>query len=427
MAMIRWLATLTLLGIVGCHQSPTVSRVRVWSMWTGDEGRIFRNVLAEYALTQPGLTFENVSTYGADDKTIRAIIGGAPPDLCTVAEPSMVGQLAASGAAMPLDELFAQAGLQRSAITSGALGQCVYQGKLYALPYLVDCYGLLWNQSAFAEVGLDPQTPPRTLEELQQFAVRLTRRDQAGELRRLGCQFTAERYGLLVSIFGGRLYDGAGDRITADDPRNVAALTWWKALMDEQGGLPRVNRFAEGFGQSQSPNNPFFAGKIAMLVSGQWNPFWAFTYAPKLHYGAGAVPGLTATGQPHAWLGGNFFLIPTGSRHVKPAWEFMVWMQSDRAQHRFADTMHGVPHTFTALRDQALRAPTESWRPPFGRFMDIAGSSNAAHFPVLPIAGFYDKQMQNAFEAVGNGKKSPANALRDVQQRVSAEYAKWQR
>jgi multiple sugar transport system substrate-binding protein len=453
MTIARLTASLLLLHCVlmflvaGCG-SPAASagkiRLRVWSMWTGDEEKVFRAILDHYERTHPNVEFDNISTNYEDSKTIRAIIAGSPPDFCTIADPGLVGQFAANDAVMCLDDLFKKQGFRREDFTPGSIGQCTYKGKLYAMPYLVDCIALLWNKDAFIEAGLDPERPPRTLEELQEFAVRLTKKDEKGNVTRLGCQMEAGRYGLLISVFGGKLYDAQRDVITADDPRNVEALTWYKQFLDTQGGLSKVNKFSEGFGQGQSANNPFFVGKIGMMVNGQWNPYWAFKYAPKVRYGAAAFPPLTKRisesanqrigesasqrltthHSPHAWLGGNFFVIPTGSQRVKEAWDFFVWMQTGEAQFRFADTMHGVPNTFTALRDERLRQG-ESWRPVFGKFMDVSGSRNAAHFPVLPITGFYDKQMVNAVESIGFGSKTPEQALRDVQERVSREYAKW--
>jgi multiple sugar transport system substrate-binding protein len=436
--------------LVGCG-SPAASagkvRLRVWSMWTGDEEKVFQHILDHYERTHPNIEFDNISTNYEDSKTIRAIIAGSPPDFCTIADPGLVGQFAANNAVMCLDDLFKKQGFRREDFTPGSIGQCTYKGKLYAMPYLVDCIALLWNKDSFIEAGLDPERPPRTLEELQEFAVRLTKRDEKGNLVRLGCQIEPGRYGLLISVFGGRLYDPERDAVTADDPRNVEALNWYKKFLDAQGGLAKVNAFSEGFGQGQSANNPFFVGKIAMMVNGQWNPYWAFKYAPKVRYNAAAFPPLkkrmdvwayggmgekmptrphahASIREPYAWLGGNFFVIPNGSKHAQEAWDFFVWMQTDEAQFRFADTMHGVPNTFTALRDERLRRG-ESWRPVFGKFMDIAGSRNAAHFPVLPITGFYDRQMVNVVESVGFGSKTPEEALRNIQERVSREYEKW--
>lgn len=424
-------------------------RLRVWSMWTGDEERVFRRVLDRYEHTHPQITFDNVSTNYEDSKTIRAIIAGSPPDFCTVADPGLVGQLAANNAVMRLDELFGRSGFRRQHFTPGSIGQCVYRGRLYAMPYLVDCIALLWNKEAFKEAGLDPERAPATLDELLLLAVRLTKRDRSGNLTRLGCQIEPSRYGLLISVFGGRLYDPQRDAVTADHPRNIEALIWYKKFLDAQGGLARVNAFSEGFGQGQGANNPFFVGKIAMMVNGQWNPYWAFRYAPQMHYGAAAFPPLkkrvresengragetaspalplshSPTQEPHAWLGGNFFVIPTGSKHVKEAWDFFVWMQTDEAQYLFANTMHGVPNTFSALRDERLRRG-ESWRPAFGIFMDIAGSSNANYYPVLPITSFYDRLMVSAVESIGFGSRTPESALREVQERVRREYEKWQ-
>src|SRR5438094_457229 len=55
-------------------------------------------------------------------------------------------------------------------------------------PALLDSTALYWNRRMFREAGLDPDRPPRTRAELIAAARRLTRRDSAGRLARLGLE-----------------------------------------------------------------------------------------------------------------------------------------------------------------------------------------------------------------------------------------------
>ena len=82
----------------------------------------------------------------------------------------------------------------------------------------------------------------------------------------------------------------ATGRITADDPGNVAGLTWYCDLVKQLGGIEQINAFTSGFGASQGANNPLYTGQVAMIFGGEWDPYWASRYAPQLQYGVSALP-----------------------------------------------------------------------------------------------------------------------------------------
>ena len=66
-------------------------------------------------------------------------------------------------------------------------------GKYYALPTAVRSLALIWNKDLFKKAGLDPEIPPKTLDELVEYAQKLTRYDKAGTLVEEG--LTAELWG----------------------------------------------------------------------------------------------------------------------------------------------------------------------------------------------------------------------------------------
>ncbi len=430
------LITLTaLLGAAGGCRAPAEKErvvLRVWSMWSGEEERAFRRVLDRYQELHPHVVIRNLGSIRDDTKTIRAIVAGDPPDICTLADTLYLGPMAAQGALTPLDERYREAGFRDEQFTPAALALSRYRGKLYALPFLLDCYALMWNRDLFRRSGLDPDRPPRSIDELERMALALTKRDGAGNLLQLGFaplsnrSFYAGDIFILFHLFGGRLYDESEARVTADAPQNVAAMRWYAKLIEGMGGLRKVNAFAAGFGQAQGGNNPFFQGKIAMMINGQWNPYWAQEYAPNLDYGVAPLPTPTANGSPtlRTWFGGNLFVIPKGSRHPDEAWKLLAWMQTDEAQFLFADTMHGVPNRRSALPDPRLRSG-EKWREQFAVFLDISENAEGGYFPTLPVAGLYQNLMIDTLDFVLEGSKEPAAALREVGRRVQRELDRY--
>jgi multiple sugar transport system substrate-binding protein len=411
----------------GCSRRadpPGTVRLSVWSMWTGQEEKNFQAVLDRYHRLHPHIIVENLGAVRDDTKTVRAIVAGVPPDLFTLSDPLYLGPLAANGAIYAMDDWFRRSGLREADFIPASLSQCRYRGRLYAMPYLIDCYALLWNKQAFRAAGLNPDRPPATLEELEEYALKLTKRDN-GQLTQLGLQPVGD-INLIFQLFGGRLYDPKTNRVTPDDPANVTALAWYLDFIEKLGGYRKVNAFAAGFGQAQSANNPFFVGKVAMMFNGEWNPYWCARYAPRLDYGVAPLP--PPKNRPDrarsTWLGGNMICIPKGGKHPKEAWDLLVWMQTDEAQKLFAGKMNNVPNIRRALKAPELRTGAD-YKRKFGVFLDLADSPNGGHFPALPVAGLYNSELSTAMDLALNGEKPPARALADARVRVQRELDRY--
>jgi multiple sugar transport system substrate-binding protein len=402
---------------------PTV--VRLWSGWTGAEGRAFQEVVAQFNRMHPGLRVENLSGVQDDTKTIRAITAGVPPDVFFLWDTADLGPLAQMGALLPLDDRFRRAGLRAEQFVPAALAFCRYRRRLYALPYLLDAEALFWNKRVFRQAGLDPDRPPQTLEELSALAERLTTRGAAGQITRLGMQLPDVP--LVCTAHSGAFYDETRDLLTADSPANVRALTWYRDLADRQGGGVQVSAFQSSFesgsGQLQGASHPFFTGKMAMMVSGEWMPVWIERYAPDLDYGIAPFP--TRRDMPQlrvpTQIGGNPACIPRESRHPEAAWTFVAWMQTREAQIAFAQAINNVPNIRSLLTEPELVAGSKR-KQMYGKVLRIAGSPNARAFPTLPVSSFYIREINNARDFVIHGAKTPEQALHDAQQRVLREW-----
>jgi multiple sugar transport system substrate-binding protein len=208
--------------MAGCARRPQASprRVRVtcWSGFVGVDQDIFKKLVAMFNAEQERYRLEKHTTVEEDTRIFRSITAGTPPDFFFLWQPAYIGALAANGALMPLDGFLRRSGLRREDFVPGALDQARYRGKLYALPFLMDGSGLFWNRDVFAQAGLAPDGPPRTVEELLDCALKLTKRDARGNLARLGFQPPALHE--MIGLFGGRLADPASGRWTTASPRS---------------------------------------------------------------------------------------------------------------------------------------------------------------------------------------------------------------
>src|SRR5207248_3831061 len=184
------LGLLSALILAGCYQVEARDRlvIEFWSGWTGTEAKVFQALVDRFNREHPHLFVHNFGGVQDDTKTIRAITAGVPPDAFFLWVTATIGPLAANGALRPLDDRLRSGGLTERDFVPVSLDLCRYQGHLYALPVLIDGGALYWNKRAFREVGLDPDRPPRTPEEMIRYARLLTRRDAEGHLTRVGFQ-----------------------------------------------------------------------------------------------------------------------------------------------------------------------------------------------------------------------------------------------
>lgn len=403
---------------------PGRTLVTCWSGWVGHENEAFDHVVHAFNRSQNKIFVVNTSTQEDDTKIFRAITAGVPPDFFQVWGGEYVGALAANGAVRPFNELLARDGPPLHLFLPGALRLGEYEGKFYSMPFLNDAFALYWNKDIFREAGLNPERPPRDLRELEHMALRLTRKRPDGTLVRMG--FEMPDIVIPIVLFGGKFYDPRTHKILADHPRNIEALKWFVHMIKVQGGPIRVDSFVSGFGEYSSPNHQFFVGKVAMMFSGQWWPSYVEKFAPHVDFGVAPLPyppqypELKGT----TYIGGNFFCIPTDSRHPKEAWQFLRWTQTRRAQILFSSVMHGVPNMRPFLDSPEL-VKGDRYKEAFGVVCRIAEHPNAAWFPATPVNMLYISELTSAAQLAARGKKTPEQALRDVRIRVQQELDRY--
>ena len=117
------------------------------------------------------------------DRLITAIAGGTPPDVVQF-ERSIVVEWANKGLLLPIDNLMKIS--VKSSWLPGSYSEVSHAGQTYGLPWDTDLRGLYWNKSLVAESGIDDSRGPATLAELDDMALKLTKREADGRFTQLG-------------------------------------------------------------------------------------------------------------------------------------------------------------------------------------------------------------------------------------------------
>ncbi len=121
-----------------------------------------------------------------DEQYLTAFAAGEPPDGGSNTD---YPGFWARGVAVAADDLIAGSSLIDMSDTTPGFGEALkYDGQLIGVPAIESFlqWGLNFNADHVAEVGLDPDSPPETWEDLLEWHKELTLFDSAGNLDRLG-------------------------------------------------------------------------------------------------------------------------------------------------------------------------------------------------------------------------------------------------
>lgn len=250
-------------------------------------------------------------------KLLTMIAAGTAPDVLQV-DTMYVADMARAGIIMPLDDMpgFQEA---KDAIIASEMEPLVVDGKTYGFPVRGNSIHLIYNKQMFRDAGLDPENPPKTLEELADAAVALTKRDADGNVEVYGFEigmnpdahWTLHAFSPIFWGYGGeyQLEDGSSGFGTE---AGVKALEYWDMLVNELQVSP-VERITNGF----------VSGKLAMMLDGEWNfRTWREEY-PELDYGVATIPMPSEDVTPQIPLGGRVCVIPTMAPHKDESWQLI--------------------------------------------------------------------------------------------------------
>ena len=153
----------------------------------GFSGPIWESIWDAVPDTYPNLTV-NPTEIGdivfGDQKFTTAVAAGTGPDTAMQNRHTFL-QFAAKGLYQDVSDRFDASDLNRDDYTPVQLDETVWEGKMYGLPWGTDVRYLYWNKDHFAEVGLDPEQPPTTWAELEEYTDKLNIRD-GDEVERFG-------------------------------------------------------------------------------------------------------------------------------------------------------------------------------------------------------------------------------------------------
>jgi multiple sugar transport system substrate-binding protein len=448
----RMLALLGLaltMGLLAAGCGPSDSQLeegvlRVWTTWADDPAQI-QALLDRYSQVS-GVPVKVTAGVGSD-KVLKAMTGSTPPDVVVLSSSDLVESYYEEGLVEPLDAWMDVTGIDLDDIYPAPLAQCKgLDGAYLCLPWGCDIDALFWNKDLFEAAGLDPERPPQTMEEMVEYANKLTVRDEKGKLSQVGFipDFPRSHADLFVHMFGGALYNAGGAEVTVNSQPVIDALKWQmqfynicapEDLKDFVSSFTpyMTSRHAMYAGrrldcqqchrslpiQSQrSPDAGFYQGRIAMMIDGEWQvSLKALSREePQVNYGVAPFPPPSAHPERAntAMVQGPVLIIPAGAMDKEAAANLLAWMTSSEilAEAAYANSI--LPTSRTSAQD-----PRFGQIPNFKVFMDLMAHPNAKPAVTTPVSSELNEALGQVEVEVLHKGGDPAPLLNEVQ----AEFA----
>ena len=226
-----------------------------------------------------------------------------------------------------------------------------------------------------------------------------------------------------------------------DTPPAVEAMQFMVTGYDIAGGYDNAKAFESGFLTKQ--NDPFFIGKVAMKIDGNWILDDMSRFATGLDFGVGPPPvpedryyqrGKFAQYNDKfvTWIGGFSYAIPRGAKHVEDGWSYIKFVSSTEGRMIGAAAQRDWDRRKGKTYIPDLSASIESNEVAFERYKPADPEYAAAlkeHLDMMPFgrirpatfAGqvLWDEQ-NRSMEAALYKKSTPEHALRSGQVSVQA-------
>lgn len=356
--------------------------LRVWIQW-GDNPQQLQELFDKYGAAN-NVKIE-VTAPLEDDKILPALTGSEPPDVLILSGGDLVKSYAKEGLVDELSSAISSGKIDMNDFYPAPLMQCKQGDKIWCLPWGTDLYALYWNKDLFEAAGLDPNTPPATMEQLAEYADKLTKVAADGKIEQVG--FIPDQAwshnDLYTRMMGGFWYNEDGTELTVNSDAVLNSQLWQQQFYTKYG-VDNVMSFSSGFGEYMSPDHPFMAGKMAMYVDGEWMTGVNFIskFKPELNYGVAAFPPPADHPERAGTVvnQGTVAAIPSGAKDKEASAKLLAWMMSpDIVSEEFCYNAN-LPTSKKAAEAECFQS-----NPKFKVFVDLMASPNASHIPTTPI------------------------------------------
>ena len=380
LAVLAILVIVMSLGAVVGAQDDMVE-IEYWQYNFGARVDAMNMLIEQFEAENPGIHVVHNSDIPYDnfrDELAASAPAGVGPDVVTLFY-GWIPAFVDAGYLVPLpDDPFSEEYILET--FSPMVANAKFEGSYWAIPTAVRSLALFWNKDIFADAGLDPESPPATLDDFVAAAIATTKYDgdetdiysivQQGHAPALSAQDHHWFREVLIRQFGGEPYSDDGRTVTYNSEEGCAAFSWLAAFETEH--LTGSNDILDG------ATNAFVNGESALHVDGSFRIGTIRGNNPDLNYGVTELP-VGPNGEQHTfgsyWTHGITRRANADPARLEASVKFLQFISTPEAGTLWVNNVGELPAQLAAASDEMILAD-----PVLGAFSAGLAYSHATFF-----------------------------------------------
>jgi sn-glycerol 3-phosphate transport system substrate-binding protein len=420
--------------------------VVVWHSQTARPLQVMKELVNEYNGSHPKVRVRLESqgaSYEELQRKFNASVASRQLPAIIMVDDTFTRSMADSGVVRPAQSCFAASGETLDGLVDTARSYYTIDGVLWPASAGIGNALLYYNRNHFRRAGLDPDTTPRTLDEVREYAQKIKRAGVTSAP--LVHEFATWKTEFWLTGAGASVVDndnGRGekqtDKATLAGNRDALELFDWFTSMKTDGlltaipGTPgQIDQYLALANQSASMliDTSSAATSIEAFLGGKLDveDIGAGDGAPvdvgALDIGAGPFPSLDGSGRTQMG-GAAWYLLNTPADTVQAgAWDFMRFMNTPAAQAKMLVGGSYIPWVTAANQEQSAVDYYAGNSGLAGKWLELTSRQVEAidtDFPG-PLIGPYDEfrvALRRAQDELMFEQTSPTDALAKAQRDV---------
>ncbi|MCW5749501.1 MAG: sn-glycerol-3-phosphate ABC transporter substrate-binding protein UgpB [Alphaproteobacteria bacterium] len=354
------------------------------------------------------------------------------PHIVQVFEVGTATMMAAKGAVYPVHQLMKDAGepFDPSAYLSTVTGYySTPDGKLLSMPFNSSTPVFYWNKAAFKKAGLDPEKPPRTWPEVEEYGKKLIASGfQCGFSTQWQTWIQIENFGAWHNLPFATMENGFGGtniKLTINDPvrvKHISKMAEWQK-----------NKIFVYGGREGKPNSKFSTGECPMFMGSSGSADGFIKAMQGTEIGITMLPYWPdVAGAPqNSIIGGATLWVLAGKpkEEYKGVARFFSYLSRPEVQAKWHQQTGYVPITnasFILSKDQGFYQQRKGFDT---AVLQLTNKTPTANSKGLRIGNFVQIRdiMDEELEAVWDGKKTAKQALDSAVERGNRLLADFHR
>jgi len=421
------LSVFVLFSTLGCSSPKTETKptINIWH-WMTDRDATFQELAKKYeTLTGVKVNFELYAPSDAYSQKIRAAAQGINlPDVFGIlGEKRDFASFIKAGHILDITPYMdADNGKWKSQFFPKALAVNEFGAGnsyginpgIFAVPIDIMTIQMVYNKRLFRELGLNPNRPPKTLQEFLDIGAKIKAADMQGMVSGWGevwmVDCLANNYAFNIMGKDKFLATIKGE-VPYTDPDWIKVLSIFRQMQDSgvlaKGLVTMINKSAEQL---------FANEKAVFAFNGSWCVNVYKGMNPDLEYGAMLPPAASSQYPMAIWGGaGSSFMVNARSKNKEEAVKFLMWLTDQDQQAYLAQATNNLP----ANKNSLSKIPEILAQ--FAKGMDYATHPNVWGISEYSLV---IEALDRGIQSIIIGEKSPEKVAAEVQEVKEREMSR---